>query len=67
MGMNCKVKWWSDSMGYGFLTSESGKDIFVHYSVIDDTNFKTLLEGSEVVAEVYEGTKGLYAQKVKKL
>jgi len=54
-----KVKWFNDAKGYGFITpDEGGKDIFVHFSGIDTTGFKTLTEGAAVSYEVAEGAKG---------
>ncbi|MBL7210656.1 MAG: cold-shock protein, partial [Candidatus Omnitrophica bacterium] len=43
-----KVKWFSNQKGYGFVTSEEGKDVFVHYSAIKGDGYKTLEEGMEV-------------------
>jgi len=61
-----RVKWFSDIKGYGFVNSEAqpNKDIFVHYSVIQNNGFKSLREGQEVTFEVVEGPKGLYADNV---
>lgn len=64
--IKCKVRWFNDSKGYGFLTSsETGKDVFVHYSVIEgDNKFKSLNENEEVDAEIYESDRGYQAKKV---
>jgi len=59
-----KVKWFSNQKGYGFITSEEGKDIFVHYSVIKGDGYKTLKEGQEVEFEVSQGPKGEQANNV---
>ena len=51
------VKWFNATKGYGFITSEDGKDVFVHYSAIDMKGFKTLEEGDKVEFEVVEGAR----------
>jgi CspA family cold shock protein len=61
------VKWFNATKGYGFITSEDGKDVFVHYSAIDMKGFKTLEEGDKVEFEVVEGTKGPQAAHVKRV
>jgi cold shock protein len=61
------VKWFNDQKGFGFITQESGPDVFVHYSAIDASGFKSLNEGDEVEFEVTQGPKGPQAQAVKKL
>ena len=63
------VKWFSNQKGYGFITpegSESGKEVFVHYSVIQGDGFKTLAEGDKVEFEVTSGPKGEQATNVRK-
>jgi CspA family cold shock protein len=62
-----RVKWFSDQKGYGFIVTDEGQDVFVHYSNIDGTGFKTLEEGQEVEFNVVEGDKGLQAEEVRKL
>ena len=58
------VKWFNDAKGFGFIEHTSGKDVFVHYSVIEDAGFKTLKDGEEVQYEIEDGPKGLHAVKV---
>ncbi|MFP4473131.1 MAG: cold-shock protein [Candidatus Omnitrophota bacterium] len=60
------VKWFNDKKGYGFIALESGKEAFVHFSVVEGAGFKTLAEGEQVEVEVEEGPKGLQASKVVK-
>ncbi len=62
-----KVKWFNESKGYGFIQQDDGKDVFVHYSAIQDSGFKTLVEGDPVEFEVVQGPKGLQASKVAKV
>ncbi len=59
-----KVKWFSDSKGYGFIETEEGRDVFVHYSSIRSDGYKTLKEGQEVQFEVVDGAKGPQASEV---
>lgn len=61
-----KVKWFNDTKGFGFITRDTGEDVFVHYSAIDGNGFKTLAEGQQVEFEVKEGPKGLQAANVTK-
>jgi CspA family cold shock protein len=58
------VKWFNDAKGFGFIEHESGRDVFVHYSVIEIEGFKTLKDGEEVDYELREGDKGLNASRV---
>ncbi len=60
-----KVKWFSDKKGYGFIESQDGEDIFVHYSAITGDGFKTLKEGQEVEFETNASPKGPQAANVK--
>lgn len=62
-----KVKWFSDKKGYGFITPESGQDVFVHHKAIQGDGFKTLAEGQDVEFEIEEGPKGQQATNVVKL
>ena len=59
-----KVKWFNESKGYGFIESEEGEDVFVHFSAIEGDGFKTLNEGDAVSFEVQQGPKGLQAANV---
>ncbi len=62
-----KVKWFSNQKGYGFITREDGKDVFVHHSAIKGDGYKTLNEGQEVEFDVTQGPKGEQATNVTKL
>jgi len=62
-----KVKWFNDSKGYGFVTSDEGGDYFVHHNDIMGEGFKTLAEGESVEFEPVQGEKGPRATNVKKL
>ena len=62
-----KVKWFSDQKGYGFITPESGNDVFVHHTAIQGEGYKTLEEGQEVEFEIEKGPKGEQAKNVVKL
>jgi cold shock protein len=53
-----KVKWFNEVKGYGFVTMEDGKDVFVHYSAIKGDGFRTLNENDEVEFEITDGPKG---------
>jgi len=59
------VKWFDSSKGYGFITTDGGRDIFVHYSAIKNDGFKTLQDGQKVEFSVIENDKGPQAQDVK--
>ena len=60
------VKWFNDAKGYGFITpDEGGKDLFVHFSAIQSTGYRTLDEGAKVEYEAQEGDKGPQAANVR--
>lgn len=59
-----KVKWFDEKKGYGFITMDDGKDVFVHYSAIQGTGFRKLAEGDRVSFEVKDGAKGPQADQV---
>ena len=61
------VKWFNESKGYGFITADEGKDVFVHYSAILGDGFKTLAEGQKVSFGIVNGEKGPQAANVEKL
>lgn len=65
--MTGTVKWFDSEKGYGFITSEEGKDVFVHYTAILGDGFKSLEEGDKVSFEVKDGNKGQQAANVTKL
>ena len=65
--MQGKVKWFNAEKGYGFIEGQDGKDVFVHFSAIEQDGFKTLDEGQEVEFEVVEGARGPQAANVIKL
>ncbi|WP_306547252.1 cold-shock protein [Desulfobulbus sp.] len=60
------VKWFNESKGFGFIEQEAGKDVFVHYSAISGSGFKTLNEGDKVQFEIVDGPKGPAAANVMK-
>jgi CspA family cold shock protein len=62
-----KVKWFNSQKGYGFITTDEGEDVFVHYSAISGSGFRTLDEGQRVSFEVTQGPKGLQAANVAKV
>ena len=61
---NGKVKWFSNQKGYGFIQTDDGEDIFVHFSAIQAEGFKTLAQDQEVEFEISEGPKGPQAANV---
>ena len=61
------VKWFNNSKGYGFISDENGKDVFVHYSGLNMEGFKSLEEGQAVEFDVVDGAKGPQATNVTKL
>lgn len=62
-----KVKWFNAEKGFGFIESEDGTDVFVHFSAINMDGYKTLDEGMEVRFEVVEGAKGPQAANVERV
>ncbi|HEY3277125.1 MAG TPA: cold-shock protein [Syntrophorhabdaceae bacterium] len=60
------VKWFNDAKGFGFITQDNGTDVFVHYSAIKDSGFKSLAEGDKVSFDVVDGPKGPAAANVVK-
>ncbi|MDD4439185.1 MAG: cold-shock protein [Tissierellia bacterium] len=58
------VKWFDSAKGFGFITSDEGNDVFVHFSAILSNGFKTLEEGQKVTFEVVEGARGPQAANV---
>ena len=58
------VKWFNDAKGFGFISRESGPDVFVHFRSIQGNGFKSLQEGQKVSFKVVQGQKGLQAEEV---
>ena len=65
--MTGKVKWFNADKGYGFITGEDGKEVFVHFSAINQEGYKSLDDGQAVEYDVNEGAKGPQAVNVTKL
>ena len=61
------VKWFNDRKGYGFISQEDGNDVFVHFSSIEASGYKTLSEGDKVDFEIEESDRGPEAKHVKKV
>ena len=61
-----KVKWFDNQKGFGFIAQDSGQDVFVHFSSIQQKGFRTLFEGDEVTFEVITSDRGPKAQNVQK-
>jgi CspA family cold shock protein len=61
------VKWFNDSKGFGFITEDGGRDVFVHHTEIQSDGYRTLEEGEKVQFEVVQGEKGPRASKVIRL
>jgi len=59
-----KVKWFNDAKGFGFITTETGEDVFVHFSAIQSQGFRSLPEGADVEFDLVQGPKGLQASNV---
>jgi cold shock protein len=62
-----KVKWFNEGKGFGFIEKDEGGDVFVHFSAIQASGFKTLSEGQRVSFDVVQGQKGPAAENVKPL
>jgi CspA family cold shock protein len=60
------VKWFNDAKGYGFISQEGGKDVFVHHEAIQSEGFRSLAEGDQVQFDVVQGPKGPQAANVRK-
>jgi CspA family cold shock protein len=63
--MNGTVKWFNEKKGFGFIQTDDGSDVFVHYSAIQSAGFKTLSEGQRVVFEIEQTSKGSAAVDVR--
>jgi cold shock protein len=59
------VKWFNDAKGYGFISRQNGEDVFVHFSAIQSSGFRSLQEGQQVQFDVVKGPKGWQAENVK--
>ena len=67
MSLQGTVKWFNDAKGYGFITTDEGKDVFVHFSAITMDGFKSLAEGQRVEFEITQGQKGEQAVNVSRI
>lgn len=67
MATRGKVKWFSNQKGYGFITTDAGKDVFVHHTAIKSEGYRTLEEGQEVEFDIEKGPKGEQAVNVVKV
>lgn len=65
--MQGTVKWFDVKKGYGFILNPDGKDVFVHFSAIEEEGFRTLRDGETVEFEQIEGPKGLHAAHVRRV
>ena len=61
------VKWFNDAKGYGFISRQNGEDVFVHFSAVQSSGFRSLSEGQAVEFEVTRGPKGFQAENVRVL
>ena len=61
------VKWFNDAKGFGFISREGGDDVFVHYSSIEGSGFRSLAEGDMVEFSVEQNAKGLTAENVRRI
>jgi cold shock protein len=61
------VKWFNSEKGFGFITQDNGPDLFVHYSAIQGSGYRSLEEGEKVEFEIAQGPKGLLASNVVRL
>jgi CspA family cold shock protein len=61
------VKWFNNAKGFGFISQETGDDVFVHFRAIEGEGYKTLDQGQEVEYKLVEGPKGLQAEEASKL
>jgi CspA family cold shock protein len=61
------VKWFNDAKGYGFISRQNGEDVFVHFSAVQSSGFRSLAEGQAVEFEVTRGPKGFQAENVRPL
>lgn len=61
------VKWFNDAKGFGFIAQDSGEDVFVHHTAIQEQGFRSLVEGERVEFDVQQGPKGLQAANVRKV
>ncbi|QTX31313.1 cold-shock protein [Aminithiophilus ramosus] len=67
MSLQGTVKWFNDAKGYGFITTDEGKDVFVHFSAITMDGFKSLAEGQRVEFDITQGQKGEQAVNVSRI
>ena len=65
--MTGTVKWFNDAKGFGFIGREGGPDVFVHFTAIESSGFKSLAEGDKVEFEIVQGQKGPQAANVRKI